>query len=73
MAARADVSGFDIGSGSDLTWNFYAVGRYVVSQRFSFAAGYRILDIDYSSGSGANEFGMDVQMHGPYLGGTLRF
>jgi predicted porin len=70
---KADVGGFGIGSASDLTWNIYSALDYKFGKRTSFDIGYRIYDIDYSKGSGSNEFGLDAQIHGPILGLTYRF
>ena len=39
----------------------------------SLKAGYRILDIDYDSGSGNKEFGLDAQFRGPIFGLTIKF
>jgi hypothetical protein len=71
VSVRGDIGGF--GVGSQFTWNMAAILAYQVSPRTSLAAGYRILDIDYSEGMGADKFQYDVQMRGPVLGFTLRF
>lgn len=71
VSVRGDIGGF--GMGSHFTWNMAAILAYQVSQRTSLAAGYRLLDIDYSDGKGSNTFQYDVQMRGPVLGFTLRF
>jgi hypothetical protein len=68
-----DFGGFGIGSASDLTWNLWTVVDYRLTERFSLKLGYRIYDLDYSRGSGRNEFGFDGQMTGPVLGLTVRF
>ncbi|MHC5001897.1 MAG: porin family protein [Planctomycetota bacterium] len=73
VAVRADASGFGIGSASDLTWNLLAGVNLTLSPKFDLKLGYRMLDIDYDNGSGVDEFGLDVTMHGPYLGGSIRF
>jgi len=70
---RGDMSGFGVGSGSDLTWNALAGAAYTYSEKASIKLGYRIYDIDYSNGSGSNEFGVDLQLHGPYLGASFSF
>jgi opacity protein-like surface antigen len=71
FVVRGDVGGFGIGS--DLTWSLSGALHYDVSPRVSLAAGYRVLDIDYESGSGANKVKYDVRMHGPGLGVTIHF
>lgn len=70
---RFDFGGFDIGEGSNLTWNLLAGIDYKLKENMSLKAGYRILDLDYDSGSGTNEFGLDVQFRGPFLGLTYSF
>ncbi|UCC99467.1 MAG: hypothetical protein JSW66_06205 [Phycisphaerales bacterium] len=35
--------------------------------------GYRYLDIDYDTGSGATKLEYDVAMHGPILGASFHF
>ena len=72
-AVRFDFGGFDIGEGSNLTWNLLAGIDYKLKENMSLKAGYRILDLDYDSGSGINEFGLDVQFRGPILGLTYSF
>lgn len=71
-AVRFDFGGFDIG-GSNLTWNLVAGIDYKLKENMSLKAGYRILDIDYDSGSGNKEFGLDAQFRGPIFGLTIKF
>ena len=70
---RGDVSGFGIGNASDLTWNFLAGVGWSVNDWFTLQLGYRFLGIDYSSGSGLSALGIDVTMHGPWLGFQFTF
>ena len=70
---RGDVGGFGIGSASKLTWNLVTGIDYKLSENMSFQAGYRILDIDYSRGSGSNEFAHDAKTEGPIIGLTILF
>ena len=72
-AVRFDFGGFDIGEGSNLTWNLLAGIDYQLSKNLHLKAGYRIYDIDYDSGSGSTEFGLDAQFRGPIFGLTMRF
>lgn len=72
-AVRADFGGFGIGEGSNLSWNLLAGIDYQLSKNMYLKAGYRIYDIDYDSGSGTTEFGLDVQFRGPILGLTYSF
>jgi len=39
----------------------------------SIKFGYRIYDIDYETGSGADTLGLDAQMMGPWLGVTMYY
>jgi len=70
---RGDVGGFGIGSASDLTWNAVAWISYQVTGSIDVGLGYRIMDIDYSRGSGASKFGLDAQADGPLLGVNIYF
>ncbi|MHA2408437.1 MAG: hypothetical protein ACXACA_08720 [Candidatus Ranarchaeia archaeon] len=72
-AVRFDFGGFDIGEGSNLSWNLLAGIDYRLKENMSLKAGYRIFDLDYDSGSGTNEFGIDAQFRGPIVGLTILF
>jgi hypothetical protein len=67
LSLRGDVGGF--GVGSDFTWNAAAAVVYRFSRSASLMGGYRVLDVDYSSGA----FGMDMRLHGPFLAFTWSF
>jgi opacity protein-like surface antigen len=73
VVARADLSGFGIGSASDLTWNLYGYVRFQPGEMLALDLGYRALDIDYSRGSGADAVALDTTMHGPVLAISLFF
>ena len=73
LNVRGDVGGFGIGSASRLTWNFVAGVDYKLSKKVSLDAGYRILDIDYSRGSGSDKFAADAKLEGPVIGMTILF
>lgn len=70
---RSDASGFGIGSASDLTWQVAGGADYKFTDTVILNAGYRYIDLDYSRGSGADEFGIDLQAEGPVLGLTIVF
>jgi len=55
--------------GSHSMWDVMGAIGYSVSEKFSVAAGYRVLSIDYSKDS----FKYDVQQSGPMLGAVLNF
>jgi hypothetical protein len=63
--ARANLGGF--GVGSDLMWQLQADVGYRRSERWSFAFGYRVIDIDYDQGRNSGRFVYDVQTFGPVL------
>jgi len=71
VSVRGDIGGF--GAGSHFTWNMVAILAYQVSQRITLGAGYRILDINFSEGTGSEKFAFDVQMRGPMLGFAIHF
>lgn len=72
LLARGDLSGFGIGSASDLTWSVNAGLDFQFAKNWAAKLGYRYYDIDYSRGSGTNEFGLDGSMDGVMLGLTWK-
>ena len=70
---RGDAGGFGIGSASDLQWQIAGGVDYKLSENMTLNAGYRYLELDYSRGSGANEFGIDLRAKGPFSGLTILF
>jgi hypothetical protein len=80
LMMRFDVGGFGIGNSSQLTWNLvagftYQFGKERAPGRNAYAVkfGWRIYDIDYTTGSGGDEFGMDMTVHGPYFSFTFQW
>jgi hypothetical protein len=69
VVGRGDVGG----GGSDLVWNVSLLGDYRFKKWGSVFAGYRLLDYDYSSGSGASRFVFDTRLQGPLLGLAFYF
>ena len=64
----------DIGTGdSDLVWNVLAKFDYRFAKNFSALAGYRWLDYDYETGSGASRFTYDVTYQGPVLAAVFNW
>ncbi|WP_422040663.1 outer membrane protein [Roseibium sp.] len=72
LVVRGDMSGFGV-SGESLSWSLNGIAGYRFTEKATVRFGYRIYDIDYSSGTGANEFGYDVTQHGPFVGLSYRF
>jgi hypothetical protein len=70
---RGDAGGFGIGSASNLMWQIALSIDYKLSKNTFVNAGYRIIDLDYSRGSGSNEFGIDLRAKGPFVGLTVLF
>jgi hypothetical protein len=61
------VSGF--GAAADFGWDVLGAVGYEFNDRFSLAAGYRGAGVDYTN----DGFVWDVAMHGPIIGGVIRF
>ena len=62
---RTEVGGFGIGS--DFAWNMQAYAGYRFSQLFQVSAGYRIISLDFESGSGENQFVYNVDTSGAVI------
>jgi hypothetical protein len=71
--AMGNISGFGVGSASDKTWDFTTGFDFRLFENASLKLAYRIYDIDYSNGSGSEEFGLDGKMEGPWLGMSFYF
>jgi len=67
----AEIGGF--GVGSTFTWQLFPTVGVDLSKRSSLEFGYRLLDIDYSSGEGLTLFKYDVLAHGPVVGFAFKF
>ena len=70
---RADAGGFGIGNASDLTWQVAGGMDYKFTKNVILNAGYRYVDLDYSHGSGSDEFGVRLKAYGPFIGLTILF
>jgi hypothetical protein len=73
LNVRGDAGGFGIGSASDLTWQIVGGIDYKFSKNIILNVGYRYVDLDYSRGSGSDEFGMRLKAQGPVIGLTIVF
>ena len=71
LTVRGDIGGFRVGS--DFTWNASAIFGYHFSRTISLWLGYRVLGVDYDSGSGSSKFKYDVTMSGPIVGLGFHF
>ncbi len=72
LVLRGDLAGFGVG-GDDLTWSVTGIAAWEAWDNTTLRLGYRIYDMDYSSGTGANEFAFDATEHGPFLGISRKF
>ena len=68
---RADLAGFGVTDGTDLTWNLVLMGQVKVAKRIGLLFGYRWLDIDYENKDDA--FALDVRQEGPILALSYSF
>lgn len=66
LTLRGDVGGF--GVGSDFSWQAAARVNWEVSESTALTLGYRVVDVDYQDGSGADEFRYDVTTSGLLFG-----
>ncbi len=69
--ARGNVGGF--GVGSEMFYQLQLDFVYATSDRWQFGLGYRYIDVDYESGSGATRFVYDMSTFGPVLEAGFRF
>jgi hypothetical protein len=68
LITRFDIGGFDIGS--DIAWHLNLNAVWHVSERSSFAFGYRVMSTKYDDEEGESEFIYDMVNHGP-IGGFI--
>lgn len=61
------------GVGADLAFWVTAGLEYRFSRLFSLAAGWALLDADYTDGSGADEFRWNLALSGPQLIASFKF
>lgn len=67
---RGDVGGFDLTGGTDLNWSLTGGLGWEFTRDWLFDFGYRVYGIDYETGSGIENFGLDGIEHGLWLGVT---
>jgi hypothetical protein len=70
---RGDIGGFGIGDAAEFSWQAAAEVGFRVSRRVTIFAGYRVLDYDTVTGEGADRNGIELNQHGPIIGGGFRF
>jgi hypothetical protein len=70
---RGDIGGFDISGCSDFSYNIIALIGWQFRESTTLWLGYRVLYVDYDTGSGNDQFEFDVTMSGPVLGVAFQF
>lgn len=70
LTARGDIGGFGITDGTDLNWSVTGGLGWEFTRSWLLDFGYRVYGIDYLSGSGLQQFGIDGIEHGLWLGVT---
>jgi hypothetical protein len=71
VGIRADIGGF--GVGSNLAYQLYPMVGFRAARLVSIHLAYRLLDMKYETGSGADAFVYDMSTFGPVLGLALHF
>ena len=75
LVLRGDIGGF--GVGSEFSWNLLGAYSWQIATRngvtYAGILGYRLLSVDYQTGSGVNRYEYDVLQHGPLLGLSVAF
>ena len=66
-----DVGGF--GAGSDRALSMTTAFGYRIARTVSLTLGYKLLDVDYDTGSGSTLFAYDILYTGPAFGMTFHF
>ncbi len=69
LSLRADVGGFGIGS--EIASNWIALLRYRLTERWTLGGGFRLMHLDY--GSGSDSFKADLTFYGPIFGAAFHF
>lgn len=71
MELRGDVGGF--GVGSDFAWNIEVAFQGEIAENIGVEVGFRHLQTDYETGSGADELNWDMALAGLYGSVVIRF
>ena len=73
VSLYGDVGGFGLGDASELTWQIQGGVGFRLTRQFHVFLGYRVLDLDRTTGSGATKNGTTTSQHGPLLGAGIAF
>ena len=71
LSLQGHVGGF--GVGSTFAWQLLPAAAWRASQLIEVQLAYRVIGVDYTTGSGAQEFRYDVTTFGPQFGIAFRF
>lgn len=71
LVAKGDVGGF--GVASDFTWAAMLFAAYSFNDNVMLLLGYRVIDVDYEDGTGADRVAWDVRTAGPSAAFAWRF
>jgi len=71
MELRSDIGGF--GVGSDFAWNIEVAFQGQVAENIGVEIGFRHLQTDYETGSGADELNWEMALAGLYGSVVIRF
>ena len=66
---RGEVGGFGISGDSNFAWQVQGYAGYRFSELFQLTAGYRVIGLNYATGSGSDRFLFDDDTYG----GVVRF
>ena len=66
-----DIGGF--GVGSDVAWSVSTGIDYRLLRKLSLQLGYKVLDVDYATGSGPTLFEYDIRYTGPIVAFAFHF
>ena len=68
VMVRGDIGGFDLTDGTRLNYSATGSLAWEFTRNWLLDVGYRLYGIDYESGSGPDNFGIDGIEHGLWLG-----
>lgn len=64
---RGELGGFGLGAETNTAWQVQAYAGYRFSKLFQIQGGYRIIGLDYETGSGSDRFLYDMDTYGPVI------
>lgn len=73
IGGNAGLMAGDFGDGSGRYWDAEIWGRLQATEEIEFVAGYRYLLLDAYGRASSRDFDADIDMHGWFIGGGIRF